>query len=680
MTEPPIPPEPPQPEEMTLRPPGEFRREQYDTDAALELFENLLLAAARIPVEAYPATHPLVLEQAAKALVGLRPHEPSRRLIDFALDRCPELPPERPVDDLKIPLERLGTTVAVFELEAAVEAGDQAAAREQLGRLLLVSDNKPFAFDILLDLAARQPDQAPALVPLVHYCLRAAQFVGHGHVADFLLPALDALVAASGSSRGSGSRQLAVGSSSRSGKPGSKSIGREFGSVWEVLPYLGEAPLEALTLAAHGAQIAADEHVKQGSIQRGILKTLSNNWQLAVGSSSGSSRGGGRGSTGDRGWLLEELEHERQVREAFEIAEVPCHRIGSTSVDKAVRVRFNGRVVVNEDVAVLRDLWEETSFRLDRLQANPDLVEQESVGLRTRTGPSFALSFAPAPTAAALLERDDKPRVVIIREEGSNGDREMTSAFYAAGFEPWDVVMSDLLNGRVDLRDFRGAVFVGGFSFADVLDSAKGWAGVIRFNKDLWRQFEEFYARPDTFSLGVCNGCQLMALLGWVPWRGIAEEMQPRFVQNASGRFESRFATVRIQKSAAIMLRDMEEATLGIWSAHGEGQAFFPSAKILEQVEKEGLAPVRFVDDDGEVTEQYPFNPNGSPSGIAALCSPDGRHLAMMPHPERTFLTWQWGWMPEEWKRNLTVSPWLKMFQNAREWCEGGNQDHGREK
>ncbi|MCH8143864.1 MAG: phosphoribosylformylglycinamidine synthase [Gemmatimonadetes bacterium] len=370
-------------------------------------------------------------------------------------------------------------------------------------------------------------------------------------------------------------------------------------------------------------------------------------------------------------------EHERQVREAFEIAEVPCHRIGSTSVDKAVRVRFNGRVVVNEDVAVLRDLWEETSFRLDRLQANPDLVEQESVGLRTRTGPSFALSFAPVPTAAALLERDDKPRVVIIREEGSNGDREMTSAFYAAGFEPWDVVMSDLLNGRVDLRDFRGAVFVGGFSFADVLDSAKGWAGVIRFNKDLWRQFEEFYARPDTFSLGVCNGCQLMALLGWVPWRGIAEEMQPRFVQNASGRFESRFATVRIQKSAAIMLRDMEEATLGIWSAHGEGQAFFPSAKILEQVEKEGLAPVRFVDDDGEVTEQYPFNPNGSPSGIAALCSPDGRHLAMMPHPERTFLTWQWGWMPEEWKRNLAVSPWLKMFQNAREWCEGGNQNHG---
>ena len=313
MTEPPIPPEAPPPEEMTLRPPGEFRREQYDTDAALELFENLLLAAARIPVEDDPATHPLVLVQAAKALVGLRPHEPSRRLIDFALDRCPELPPERPVGDLKIPLERLGTTVAVFELEDAVESGDLPAAREQLGRLLLVSDNKPFAFDILLALAARQPANVPALVPLVHYCLRAAQFVGAGHVADFLLPALDALVAASGSGSSSGS-----GSGSGRGKHERKSPGREFGSVWEALPYLGDAPLEALTLAAHGAQIAADEHVKQGSIQRGILGALGSNWQLAVGKPRRTGHGepgsgGGRGSTGDRGWLLEEIEQASEI-------------------------------------------------------------------------------------------------------------------------------------------------------------------------------------------------------------------------------------------------------------------------------------------------------------------------------------------------------------------------------
>jgi phosphoribosylformylglycinamidine synthase len=297
-------------------------------------------------------------------------------------------------------------------------------------------------------------------------------------------------------------------------------------------------------------------------------------------------------------------------------------------------------------------------------------VEEERAGLRHRSGPKFRVPFAPKPTAPAILESQTKIPVAILREEGSNGDREMTSAFYAAGFEPWDVVMSDLWSGRVDLRRFRGVVAVGGFSYADVLDSAKGWAGVIRFNETLWRQFQEFYERPDTFSLGVCNGCQLLALLGWVPWPGIPDEQQPRFIQNASGRFESRFAAVQIRNSPAIMLRGMEASTLGIWVAHGEGRAFFPEVGILERVDQQGLAPLRFVDDEGRVTETYPFNPNGSPRGIAGLCSPDGRHLVMMPHPERAFLKWQWGWMPEGLKRELEASPWLTMFQNAREWCE----------
>jgi phosphoribosylformylglycinamidine synthase len=136
--------------------------------------------------------------------------------------------------------------------------------------------------------------------------------------------------------------------------------------------------------------------------------------------------------------------------------------------------------------------------------------------------------------------------------------------------------MSDLLSGRIDLQRFRGVVFVGGFSYADVLDSAKGWAGVIRFNQELWKQFQGFSDRPDTFSLGICNGCQLLALLGWLPWKGIPDEIQPRFVQNASDRFESRFVSVRIEKSPALMLRGMEGAVLGIWVAHGEGRAFFP--------------------------------------------------------------------------------------------------------
>jgi phosphoribosylformylglycinamidine synthase len=371
------------------------------------------------------------------------------------------------------------------------------------------------------------------------------------------------------------------------------------------------------------------------------------------------------------GLVLEvDAENEARVVEILNGAKVPCTRIGRTTSDESVRVSIAERKILDEDMRALRNIWEETSFEIDRLQANPECVAQERKGLSERKGPSYSVPFTPEPTATALLERKDKPRVAIVREEGSNGDREMTSAFFAAGFEPWDLVMSDLLSGRVDLEGFRGVVFVGGFSYADVLDSAKGWAGVIRFNKNLWKQFQDFYNRPDTFSLGVCNGCQLHALLGWVPWPGISDELQPRYIQNASGRFESRFVTVQIQESPSVMLRDMEGAALGIWVQHAEGRAFFPSKDILERVKRDGLAPVRFVDDSNEITDVYPFNPNGSPEGIAALCSPDGRHLAMMPHPERTFLKWQWGWMPEGWKCDLKASPWLRMFQNARAWCE----------
>jgi phosphoribosylformylglycinamidine synthase len=355
---------------------------------------------------------------------------------------------------------------------------------------------------------------------------------------------------------------------------------------------------------------------------------------------------------------------------AFESADVPCTSIGRTNAEKAVRIRCSGVPVLEDDVRDLRDLWESTSFEIDKLQADPGRVAEERNGLRHRTGPAYSVSFGVEPTPREILESTSKPRVAIVREEGSNGDREMTSAFFAAGFEPWDVVMSDLLAGRIELAEFRGVAFVGGFSYADVLDSAKGWAGVIRFNEALWRQFQDFYDRPDTFSLGVCNGCQLHALLGWVPWLGIADDLQPRFIQNGSGRFESRFATVRIQESPAVMLQGMEGSTLGIWVQHGEGRAYFPDDEILQKVKRENLAPIRFVDDEGSVTEAYPFNPNSSPDGITALCSPDGRHLAMMPHPERTFLKWNWGWMPRDLKRSLAASPWLKMFQNAREWCD----------
>jgi len=380
--------------------------------------------------------------------------------------------------------------------------------------------------------------------------------------------------------------------------------------------------------------------------------------------------------------LAMEVPKDRAARAVamFHAANVRCYDIGRAIANPEIRVAVGGESVLQADMRNLRDTWEATSFELDALQATPACVAEERAGLRDRVAPTYHVPWEMTATAPEVLVRAAKPKVAIVREEGSNSDREMTSAFFLSGFEPWDVAMSDLLAERIRLEGFQGVAFVGGFSYADVLDSAKGWAGVIRFHSELAEQFDVFASRPDTFSLGVCNGCQLEALLGWVPWRGIADAIQPRFVRNASDRFECRFTTVRILDSPSMMLQGMEGATLGVWLAHGEGRAFFPDGTVRDRVEAESLAPVRFVDDAGEVTERYPFNPNGSVDGIAALCSPDGRHLAMMPHPERGFLTWQCGWNPPEWRDRIRIaadsgqpapSPWLRMFQNAREWCDG---------
>ena len=349
-------------------------------------------------------------------------------------------------------------------------------------------------------------------------------------------------------------------------------------------------------------------------------------------------------------------------------AGISVRKLGVSTVEKQVQITFNGQIVLDDSMVVLRQRWEETSYQLERLQANPSCADQEKEHIYDRSGPSYHLSFSPELPDKSAQSAKQKPKVAILRDEGSNSDREMSSAFFTAGFEVWDISMTDLLEGRASLDDFRGLAAVGGFSYADVPESAKGWAATIRFNERLKEQFEAFYNRPDTFSLGVCNGCQLFGLIGWVPWAGLEPELQPRFVRNTSGRFESRWTTVKITKSPAIMLKDMEDLVFGIHVDHGEGRLHFPDEQIRKQVLEQSLAPVVYVDDDGNQTEAYPFNPNGSPFGLAALCSPDGRHLAMMPHPERVFLPWQAHWLPEEMK-DLTTSPWLKMFCNSYDWC-----------
>jgi phosphoribosylformylglycinamidine synthase len=254
-----------------------------------------------------------------------------------------------------------------------------------------------------------------------------------------------------------------------------------------------------------------------------------------------------------------------------------------------------------------------------------------------------------------LLINQNKPKVVIIREEGSNGDREMASAFYTAGFDVYDICMNDFINNQVDLNDYQGIAFVGGFSYSDVFGAARGWYQVIISNPHIKAQFDNFYKRSDTFSLGVCNGCQLMSLLGWIP--------SCQLKQNKSKRFESRFNRVKINKTNSIMLKGIEDSILGIWSAHGEGRF------VLNQTVTNNVIPLQYVNEKNKPTQVYPHNPNGSELGIAALCSPNGRHLAMMPHPERCYLNWQKP-INSDTSKTDQFNSWFLMFRNAYEWTK----------
>ena len=374
------------------------------------------------------------------------------------------------------------------------------------------------------------------------------------------------------------------------------------------------------------------------------------------------------------GFVMElDPQSEKRVRAICDEFVIPFKWIGTTESTERCVIRDDHKEVFSTTIGELRLWWESTSYQIEKLQIDLECAKVEYFGHHDRlpninTAPSYHLSFTPVATLTEVLEASDKPRVAVIREEGTNGDREMQAACVAAGLAPWDVTMSDLLEGRIDLDQFQGIIFAGGFSYMDVFDSAKGWAGTILFNEKLRRMFDCFYARDDTFSLGVCNGCQLMALLGWVPWKGITGEKQPRFVHNTSGRFESRWVQVEVLPSPSVLFAGMEGTKLGVWVAHGEGRLIYPDQSVAQDVLKSKLSPLAFIDPLGRRTEVYPYNPNGSPLGITALCSPDGRHLAMMPHPERCFRLWQWPWIPESWKK-LEVSPWLRMFQNARTWC-----------
>jgi len=329
--------------------------------------------------------------------------------------------------------------------------------------------------------------------------------------------------------------------------------------------------------------------------------------------------------------------------------------IGAPNRDDRVVFTLGEREILARSRTELRRAWSETTHRMQALRDNAECADQEQ-DLRcdpSDPGLNVALPFDPsADPAAPSVARGARPRLAILREQGVNGQVEMAAAFHGAGFECVDVHMSDLLGGRVSLAEFRGLAACGGFSYGDVLGAGEGWAKSILFHARAREEFAAFFERSNSFALGVCNGCQMLSnLRELIP----GAESWPRFVRNSSEQFEARLCLVEIAESPSILLRGMAGARLPIVVAHGEGRAEFEG--------ETGIVAAHFVDNRGAATEHYPENPNGSPGGITALTTPDGRVTIMMPHPERVFRTVQHSWHPDGWGED---GPWMRLFRNAR--------------
>ncbi|RRZ90946.1 phosphoribosylformylglycinamidine synthase [Erwinia sp. 198] len=354
-------------------------------------------------------------------------------------------------------------------------------------------------------------------------------------------------------------------------------------------------------------------------------------------------------------------EYVEQVFAAQGLADC-VHMLGRALPGDRFVISSGHSAVYSESRSTLRTWWAETTWQMQRLRDNPACADQEHEAKKNADpGLNVKLTFRPEEDIAApYIATGARPKVAVLREQGVNSHVEMAAAFHRAGFDAVDVHMSDLLAGRRDLADFQTLVACGGFSYGDVLGAGEGWAKSILFNNRVRDEFETFFHRPQTLALGVCNGCQMMSnLRELIP----GSEAWPRFVRNQSERFEARFSLVEVAASPSLLLAGMAGSQMPIAVSHGEGFVEVRDEAHLATLEHKGLVALRFVDNFGKVTEQYPANPNGSPNGITAVTNESGRVTIMMPHPERVFRTVSNSWHPAEWGED---SPWMRIFRNAR--------------
>ena len=339
--------------------------------------------------------------------------------------------------------------------------------------------------------------------------------------------------------------------------------------------------------------------------------------------------------------------------------------IGELNESDRLVFDYEGKTVLDESRIDLQRAWTETTYQMQRLRDNPECAEEEFDTVLDGEDPGFdaQLSFdVDEDVAAPYINKGARPTMAILREQGVNGQIEMAAAFDRAGFAARDVHMSDIISGRVSLKEFQGLVACGGFSYGDVLGAGEGWAKSVLFNSRARDEFEAFFQREDSFGLGVCNGCQMMSnLRTLIP----GAETWPHFVRNYSEQFEARVSMVEVMKSPSIFLDGMAGSRMPIAVAHGEGRAEFRTDHTPEEALRQHQVALRYVNNYGEPTEIYPANPNGSPLGITGLTNQDGRFTIMMPHPERVFRAVQHSWRPDEWGED---GPWMRMFRNARVW------------
>ncbi|MGH8581132.1 MAG: phosphoribosylformylglycinamidine synthase subunit PurQ, partial [Gammaproteobacteria bacterium] len=339
------------------------------------------------------------------------------------------------------------------------------------------------------------------------------------------------------------------------------------------------------------------------------------------------------------------------------------HILGPVQPDKRIELTFQNKEVYAQDLMPIQALWSECSYQMQRLRDHPGCARQEYEGLQDQHDPglNFALSFAQP--AGPFVSRGAKPKLAVLREQGVNGQVEMAGAFERAGFDCIDVHMTDLIMGRSTLSAFQGLACGGGFSYGDVLGAGGGWAKSILYNPRVLEEFSRFFLRPDTFSLGVCNGCQMLAQLkALIP----GAEGWPGFTRNQSEQFESRLVMVEVLDSPSILLHGMGGSRLPVVVAHGEGRIAATHSRQASDLLQGRIATLRFVDNHGNPSERYPANPNGSVGGITGLTTQDGRVSILMPHPERLFLSKQHSWLPRDWRHE--EGPWMRLFHNARRW------------